>query len=257
MIFTKEQDDKLKNLVSQGKYFYREIADIMNLPLKSLYYRSSQLGLKNKAKYKRCGEWNRKHAHLRKDLLTYFLNHSSEETMKKFNLTHSEFKSCMTYAYIDPNLTHLRKDKRNQKTFLLEDWIFMIKRLCLLSRSKISFLSGRSKKENPFSVKERLAKIGASTKMMNGLNISFCKIILPSNVIKDNLIITKAGPSGLNGNFNFKIIPWVVLDNLSDFYIKDDTVKECIKIMAKLQRFIYNKKDDDIVNEMKYIINEV
>lgn len=93
--WTESELTRLKALVFSKKYTYPEISELMGKSRSQCQQRAEYMGLTNPTYRIR----KTKHKHLHKQVLIYYKTHSARETQKKFNLTPSEFKSCLTYAY--------------------------------------------------------------------------------------------------------------------------------------------------------------
>jgi len=160
---------------------------------------------------------NIKHKHLRKEVLNYFLNHTMEQTAKHFNLSLSELKSCLTYAYKEKRYLHLRKDKRRHDSWSTKELIIALKLSGLVDRSLIAKILKRGTYQ---SVKECYSRLNINSKSMNGITYSKYKSLFskgPSKFLK-----TTAGPcGGFIRDSNYKIIPWTILrDEIESGYIK-------------------------------------
>lgn len=208
----------------------REISDRLGIS-KSLiaqYCRRVYGGNKN---FKRC-----KHKHLREEVLLFFLNNSFEETAKKFNLKKGELKSLFTAAYKDTKFKHLRKEKRiNHKNFWTIEEIRQMLNLCgIKSRKEISIILKRG---NERVIKEKLSKLGISSRNINGLNISVFRQFF--NCEPEFLIESTAGPTSINKKTCFKIVPWIKIDE----WIKSNKIKtvsvfeKLVEIYAMFQRW--------------------
>jgi hypothetical protein len=201
---------ELRRLVGRNELFMYEIADVMRLPRTSVLHKCRQLRIRS-APPGRFAEWNRKHAHLREDVLTYFLTHSFDETAKRFGLTRSEMKSCMSAGYLDPKLKHLRKEWRPHTPWSTKDWLFMVRHAGVRERVWIAKKLKRGHTYN--SVKDSLAKFRGSGKYMNGMPWQWASQVFGLDA-HHIAIQTKAGPTGGRGIFRYRIIPWVTCERL-------------------------------------------
>jgi hypothetical protein len=143
-----------------------------------------------------------KHAHLRGDVMSYFMAHSAEETMEHFELTHSEFKSIMTVSYKIPEFKYLRKDTRRHDAWTTDQILKMLRYSGILRRSKIAEIIKRGSER---VVKEKMASLKVATRNVNGSNISQFRRLFrrePSYIIHG-----EAGPGSTKTN-RFVIVPW-------------------------------------------------
>lgn len=242
--WTESQLNQLKELVLSQTYTYSEIAKILGRSRSECQQRGQYMGLKNPTYQIR----QTKHAHLRKDLLHYYLTHSAEECQKKFNLTQSEFKSCLTYAYMDPKLAHIRKETRRRDVWSVEEIRFLLRHAGIQPRDWISRKLNRG---GVHSVKESLSRLNLKSKHLNGMPKEWATILFGERFLI-HAFKTKAGPAGRNQTFCFRMIPWVKLEEL----IRDQTVpvdiQLAIQAMAKFQRWIFGTKDTEkIVSEIQ------
>ena len=227
--WTEKEIRELRRHCAKGTLFLSEIAELMGRNRSTVQYMAKKLGI-YKAQKKRYGEWNVKHAHLRKAVMTYFLDHSCEETRKEFKLTQSELKSLMTVAYRDPSLAHLRKDTRRKDPWTLEETLFVLKHSGVMPREWIAGRLGRSGARN---LKERMAKWNAGTKWLNGMPFAWAKALWPEAQPKS--IKTEAGPS----HFKFRIVTWHDALDLSKTYKTPPEIKSCLRSMVRFQEFIH------------------
>lgn len=232
----REKEMQLRGLVRTGRYTYPEIARKMGISKHMAVMKAGYLGLKNPVYRQR----KTKHKHLRRPVMEYYLNHSALECQKRFGLTPSEFKSILTVSYRDPELKHLRKDTRTKRPFKHEDWIFIAAHAGLMPRGWIAKKLGRSRDGRFHVVKERLRSAGVSTRYLPGLTHSLAKGLLPEVAFVS--ILTKAGSPGCSGNTQTRIVPWVMLEDLTRSRRIDPTVRAGIRAMARFQRWVYGAK---------------
>lgn len=234
--FTPEEKKILVKLVAKG-LTYPEIAKEMNRSRNSVCLAGQRLGIVNDNYMKR----KTKHKHLREPAMKYFLNHSLEETQKKFNLTRSEIKSLFTVGYRDPELKHLRKDTRRHDHFTETELRTILKFSGILNRQQISEIIGR---DGARVIKEKLSHLKISSRNVNGINITQFTIAFgkrPFRYVQGN-----AGPAtgGKNPN-HFGIVLWV--DLLEMIESKDITASKVLvqvtKVMALFQEWVWGTKD--------------
>ncbi len=203
--WSEEQVRLLRNFVSQKKYFYTEIAPKLGKSVQSVRRKARQLGLPSSQRYVkgRFGQWNSKHKHLRGPVMKYFLTHTMEETRKRFGLTESEVKSILTVGYRLKQFRHLRKDRREKRPFSLNEQLFLLRHAGLRPRTWI--MKQMKRGHNVCHVKERLQRMGLSSRTLQGLTLSQFRTAFGSEPAF--YLQTDAGPDG-----RWKIVPWVWLN---------------------------------------------
>lgn len=240
---------RLKSLAKR-KPFFKDIASEMGRRPGAVLCAAKKYGIKLSRPGK-MGEWNLQHSHIREKVMTYFLNHTAEETRKKFGLTESQFKSLQTVAYRMPELSHLRKDKRTKKLWDVKDDLFVLRWSGIQSRSWISEKLGRASKDGSFhSIKDRVRSLNISTKYVNGIPERWVNELFK---LYPQSIKTKAGPVSERSNFQFKIVPWVLLYR----HVRSNKkipqhLKDAVRAMSKFQKFIHGTKNEtEIIRRIK------
>lgn len=239
MSWTKSQERELIRLHSKNTMFFTEIAEKIGKPVQLVRWKAKQLGLESTqvTLRGRMGQWNAKHSHLRELVMTYFLDHTWEETRKKFKFTQSELKSLFTVAYRDPKFAHLRKDTRTKREWNTKDYKLLLQNSGIMPRE---WIGKKLRRGNAHScIKERLQKLGVSSKNLNGITITQFREAFGNE--PEFYIQTKAGP-GRNGTPTYyKIIPWVWLDQeIKAKRLKTAKIfKDLIKSMALFQNWIF------------------
>lgn len=78
MAWTESELATLKKLASENKYFMSEIARILGRKPQSVCWAARKLGIPSGriTQAHRIGTWNRKHAHLRGEVMEFFLKHT-------------------------------------------------------------------------------------------------------------------------------------------------------------------------------------
>ena len=232
--WTEETINLVKQYISEKKT-YSEIASIMQVTRNSVASAMQRLKIKNPNFHLR----KRKHFHLRKPVMEYFLTHTKAQTMEKFRLTESEFKSIFSIGYKIKELKHLRKDKRiNHKRFwTLEELLIILRMSGIRNRNVIA---KKIKRGNSRVIKEYLMKKKVKNpKYINGLSLSLVRELFGSE--PDFNLTTDAGPYTMKNHTYFKIVPWVYLDDL----IKNREIDppqfliDLVASMAKLQEWIH------------------
>lgn len=253
MSWTKDEIRELKYLHSLDKYFWKEIAERLGKRPASVSWQAKRLGFKHGPNVSaRKGKWNVKHKHLREAVMKYFMTHSIKETMKHFDLTHSEVKSIFTIGYRDPKFKHLRKETRRHDSWSNEETLFLLRHAGLQSRN---WISRKLKRGGVHAVKESLCRLNSNSKYVNGMPRRWAEVLLGSDGLPEG-IKTKAGPTGNSRNidFRFRIIPWVEAESLIKGKKVDSQLRLAIKAMARFQRFIHKSKSDkQIVKTLKAI----
>lgn len=242
--WTQNQLAQLQELVQSGNYTYPEIAEKMGRSRSECQQRAEYMGLKNPTYIKR----RSKHKHLRKSVLKYYMNHSAKEVQEKFKLTPSEFKSCLTVAYKNPEWAHLRKDQRRKDLWSVQE----IKTLLQYSGLKPRNWIGRKlKRGGVHSVKESLSRLKIKSKHLNGMPVGWVETLVGKDL--EGFLKTKAGPNGGDGKdlFCFKIIPWVKLNQMIHDQKQINTeVQSAIRALSRFQAWVYGTKDVARITKM-------
>lgn len=243
----KEKADVLSMALS-GEILNKDIAAKFGRRPSAVSYCLRKLGVRNTAKDKVMGKWNIKHAHLRESAMRYFVTHTAEETEKKFKLTHSEFKSLMTYGYRDKTLLHVRKDKRRHDSWTAYEFKFLLQHSGLMPRE---WIAKKLKRGGLEAIRGKLEQLSIASKSVNGLTLSQFREAF--NKEPDFYLQTKAGPG--QGKYNatyFKIIPWVWLDQeLKAKRLKTHKIfRKLIASMALFQEWFF---DGDALIKMQRI----
>lgn len=209
MAWSLQDERSLVRLAKEGRFFYTEIATKLGKTPQSVRWKAKQLDLPSTQRFlkDRFGKWNSKHNHLREPVMRYFMTHTWDETLGKFKLTQSELKSLFTVGYRLPQLKHLRKETRRHDSWSTKELKFLITHAGIMPRD---WIGKTLKRGTPVCVKERMQKLGISSRTINGITLSQFRSAFGKE--PDFYIQTKAGP-GRNGTPTcFKIIPWVYLD---------------------------------------------
>lgn len=189
----------------------------------------------------------RKHAHLHGDVLKYRLTHNDEETMKQFNLTSSELKSCLTYAYRRPEFKSLRKDTRRHDAWTPEQLIKMLRYAGILRRSSIASIIERGGER---VVKEKMASLNVATRNVNGANIGQFRRLFgcePSYMIRG-----EAGPGSTKTN-RFVIVPWF---HMVEMYRSSPHSKSTLKALecyAMFAQYVWGGGHWEMMNKDKNV----
>lgn len=186
-----------------------------------------------------------KHAHIREKVLEYYLTHTAIDTQKKFKLTASEFKSCLTMAYKIESLKHLRKETRRHDAWSSKEYKFLLQNAGLRSREWIAV---KLKRGGELCIKDRLEMLGISSKNLNGITISQFREAFGCD--PGFYIQSKAGPKRvLKSGFKntpsyYKIIPWIYLEKeISEKRLKTHRIfEDLISAMALFQNWCFEGK---------------
>lgn len=249
--WNKKEVEKLKALHASGRYTNPEIGRMLGRSAGVIQLKLKYLGLSNGTYRRR----TTKHAHLREAVLRFFVDHTWEQTRAHFGFTASELKSCFTYAYKNPQLRRIRKDKRRKDAWSLEETLFLMRHAGIQPRI---WIAKRLDRGGVHSVKEALSRLGHGSKHVNGMPLKWAQLIFGESSIFSE-IKTKAGPTGgQRGNFNFRIIPWVQCERLANKRPDvPDEIKGLIRAMAKFQRWIHGGVSDEwIVRQIKQAARE-
>lgn len=247
---TPDQIAFIKARAADGKHYIKDIAEELRENPKAIAYWCRKNRIETIRK--KNGHPNSKYSHLHKDVLTYFLDHTFDETAKHFHLSAGELKSCFTYAYRDKSLTHLRKDTRTKELWTAKEVIQMTKMLGLLKRKDIAIKLGRGHAHH--SVKEFWANRGSGeTRYINGMSMKWCNELFGIESTEWSLK-TKAGPP----NYEHIIVPWAYLWELVRYKRNlPPHIKSCVKAMARFQKWLYKgSKPKKIFNQMRAVIHE-
>jgi len=226
-----EKERELRRLVASQRHTYHEIATLMGIGRNDVATKASALGLSNPVYLRR----RTKHKHLRGALLEYYLTHSAKECQEHFGLTPSEFKSCLTVAYRDPKLAHIRKDTRRHDSWSVAESVELLRRSGVQPRLMIARHLSRG---GVHAVKEQLYRLGTGSKALNGMPAKWVHAAFPLHCDRLPYVKTSAGPTGGTG-FQFVIVPWVALRPLLRCRI-DPLLKRYIRIMSSYQRWIFD-----------------
>lgn len=202
--------------MSHGSLFYSEIAERLGRKAGAVRWKARKLGLptgrSRPAAQSRMGQWNSIHAHLREEVLRYFLTHTPKETTERFGLSAKEFKSLMTTAYRQPGFKHLRKTTRDHSRWNAKQLKILLRYSGLRQRKWVAEKIGRGNVQS--CIKERLNKLGVASRNLQGITLSQYRQAFDSE--PRFYLQTDAGPIGVSGKWNrsthWKIIPWVWLD---------------------------------------------
>jgi len=249
--WTDAQKKKAIDLFLNTKFNCREISEKVGKTAQDVRWFLNKKGHKPSEKLRKLGtigKWNAKHSHLREKAMTYFLTHSFEETQEKFKLKRSELKSLFTVGYRMPEFAHLRKDKRRKDVWSQKETLFLLRNAGIRDRK---WIAEKLRRGTMHSVKEACYRLHLSSKYVNGIPEKWVNELLPCLKLKP--IKTQAGPKSAYCDFQFKIIPWVMLYDLIKYRKKiPEHLRSAIKAMAKFQHMIYDEKNSQvIINQIK------
>lgn len=252
MSWTEQEIKTLKNFAAQNKYFYSEIALKMGKKVALVRHQARRLKLPSTQKTLkgRMGQWNCKHAHLREKLLVYYLTHTEAECKKHFDLTDSEFKSCLTRAYIDPEFRFIRKDSRNHDAWSSRELKFLLRHAGLKPRK---WIASKLKRGNYICIKERLQVLGISSRTLQGITLSQFRQAFGKD--PEFYLQTSAGPSraSVSAPTLWKIVPWTWLDQelKAKRLSAPKMFKQLCGTMALFQEWVF---EGNAIKKMKRIV---
>lgn len=237
------EKDRIQKLLEQRKS-NKEIADILGTSYATvaIFVRRHLGG----------NPYKTKHKHLREPVMKYFLKHTAQETICKFKLTSSEFKSIMTVGYKMPEFAHLRKDTRMKEPYTLKSLLLLFQLSGFVQRDCIAKAIGRS---NSRVIKEKMQNLGLnSTKNMNG--ITFSQYVDVFGDEPKQFIRTQAGPFNSLRDYFFRLVLWSDIDNwLKDGLIRtDDVMNAYVSAMATFQRWFF--KTENIKPKVKRLMRK-
>jgi predicted transcriptional regulator len=182
-----------------------------------------------------------KHKHLHEEILKLRLKMSDKEIREKLSLNKSEMKSCLSRAYNDPKLAHLRKDKRRRDSWSSKELRFLFRWSGIISQEEINKHLKRGK--NRIVIKEKLQSLGLCSKNINGLTLNKFKSIFKREPVY--VLETHAGSpaSKFTDIARWKIIPWChVEEMLNDGVIgQTEAFKTYVKSMALFQKWVHGE----------------
>ena len=253
--YSQEQLKEIISLAQSGDILNKDIAEKFGRKPASISFILKKHGIKNQACKKVIGKWNIKHAHLREKVMTYFLNHSQEQTMKRFKLTKSELKSLMTIGYRLPEFKHLRKETRRHDAWSTKEYKTLLRYSGLKSRDWIAKKLNRGGENG---IKDRLDLLGISSVTLNGITISKFREAFGKD--PKFFLQTQAGPkrqlkSKGNSCSYYKIVPWVWLNKeLKTGRLKAHKIfSELVEAMAAFQEWYF---DGNALIKLKRIVKK-
>lgn len=244
MSWSIESEAELRRLAMDGR-FSRQIAEKLGRKVCTVRWKAHKMGL-NVAK-EPVGQWNITHKHLREPVMRYFVTHTREQTEKKFKLTRSELRSIFTVGYRDPQMKHLRKETRRHDAWSTRELKFLLTHAGLQPRD---WIGRKLKRGTPVCIKERLEKLGVSSRTLNGITLS--QYIAAFGERPEFVLYTKAGPGRGGTPTYFQIVPWVWLDQqIKSRRLKAPKVfRQLTSTMALFQEWIH---EGNALEKMKRI----
>lgn len=252
MSWTKQEIKELERLASNKDLFATEIAKKLGRSPGSVRWKLRKIGISPQQRAPRMGKWNAKHAHLREKVMTYFLTHSFDETCKRFDLTRSELKSLQTAAYRDPELSHLRKDKRRKDAWSFDETLFLLQASGLQPRA---WIAKQLKRGSMHAVKEMVSRLNTNTRYLNGLPKRLAEEITGHEIEGFKV---KAGPTGPKVDCRPIIVPWVILYSEARRSSRVPAhICDAIGAMAKFQKRIHGTRGiKDTLESIEKIIGK-
>ena len=169
--------------------------------------------------------------------MTFFLKNTFKATAKKFDLTERQLKVCMTLAYKEPTLKNMRKDARTKRLWNTEEYLTMLQLCGLVQRSTIAKILDRGTSR---VIKERLVKLGVSSKNINGLTLKQTRSLLGNDVKLDPIHTTAGSINAVGTCFCFKIMLWTELETLVTDIDIPEVFKNFIYCMSDFQSWLWN-----------------
>lgn len=250
MTWTKAEVDRLKSLTNEGRFFHVEIAEKMGKRPGTITWMARKLGLPSPRSVlrERLGQRNVKHKNFREPVFRYFLDHTWAETRDNFKLTDRELKSIFTVGYRMPALKHLRKETRRHDSWSARELKFLLTHSGLMPRA---WIGKKLKRGTPVCIKERLEKLGVSTRTLNGITLSQFRSAFGKE--PGFYIQTQAGPDGGSKEAmptRWKIVPWVYLDQeiRAKRLNAPEIFKQLTRTMALFQEWIF---EGNVIIKMK------
>jgi len=241
--------NQIKTLLQ--KHYVGEIADMWGVNPNRLRHFCRKHGLKSK---KKKGMWNEKYdTSFRKKAISLFKRYDTRTCAKMLGLTHGQMIGLLETSRRSGLLPPRFKDKRNKEPWNFEERLHLIQLAGLVGREEIGRRLNRCGYRN---IKERMSNdFKSGTKFLHGMPLTWVKEIIPID-LSDRLIQTKAGPSGQNGIFFFKIVSWQDLEQAQYAIALPLNVSACIRSMAKFQRFIFQDDRDWVIRKkLEGVIN--
>lgn len=244
----------LRRRRGENNLFFTEIAKELGKSPNSVRWMAKRLGLPSTQKtLKKFGRWNSKHAHLRPDVMRYYLNHSFKETSDHFSLTRSELKSLMTICYRLPEFSQFRKETRTHEPWSKRELVFLLRHAGLRNRTWIAKRIGRGNVQS--CIKERLLKLGLGSRNLQGLTLSQFQEafgIRPAFFLQ-----TDAGPARESAAPTlWKIVPWVWLQaEISERrLLAPRLMRDFVDVHAVFQEWIFG---GNALSKMKRIVAKI
>lgn len=164
----------------------------------------------------------------------YYRAKSRQESCDFFGLTAGQFHNVMTIAYRDG--LSKRKDPRRKDPWTLEETLFLLRHLGIRPRD---WIANELRRGGLHSVKEQLLRLGCASRHFNGPPTRWLGAFWPHEMAT---VKTTAGP----GNWKFRMAPWV---SLTRGHSNDPQIDQCVRIMAKFQKWIFQEKTNKGVIE--------
>jgi len=252
-LWTRDEEQILLRLRRRGDSV-SQVAEVLSRSRAAIAVRSQRLG----ATRADGRHHSSKHSHLRKAAMTYYLTHSFEETAKRFELSHSEFKSLLTGSYRDPALRHLRKDGRRRDAWSVDEILFLLRASGIQPRAWIAKKLGRGTLQ---SVKEQTERQRLPTRYVNGIPLRWTRELLGIEDLEVGFKV-KAGPTGRHHLIDCRpiLVPWIVLDWLIKrlpFLDVPDHIVAIVDAMKRFQLFIHGTRGvEDTVHAIQAILSE-
>lgn len=243
MSWTEAQVEELKRLAKTDQLFYSEIAQRIGKLEGAVRWKAKRLGLPPKLATHRLAQWNVKHVHISQEVMEFYATHTWQETIAKFSLTLSEWKSLEFYARKRGLTRH--KDTRTHDKWTVEELLFVLRHAGIRQRD---WIAKQIERGNSRVIKEKLRSLHVNTKTLNGLTISSYRMIFGKEPR-----LTVAGDAGPNRSgmpTTFKIVPWALV--WAEIHAKSVTAPKAFEIVAQtMARFQFWIHGDDPIGSLQ------
>lgn len=253
MTWSKEDDRRLLTIAKNTRLTAVEISERLGRTPEIVRFHMKKLGLSPRdrlVRSGRAGAWNRKHAHLARRAMEYFLDHSFEETMARFGLSKKELRSLQTRAYQRPEFAHLRKDKRRHDVWSFDETMLLLKCAGLQPRQ---WIAKKLKRGTMQSVKEMVSRLRSNTRYINGLPKRLAEQLVGRDCTGFKV---KAGPTAPGVDCRPIIVPWVIVYSEAK---KSGQVPrhllDALRVMSRFQKRVHGTRGiNDTVASVQRVI---
>jgi hypothetical protein len=183
----------------------------------------------------------------RKQAISLYRRMTAREVASSLGIKHGQVIGIMETSRLMGLISEKFKDKRNKTPWTEKERLQLIRMAGLVTRKEIGRRIGRPGRH---TIKDRIKNdFNSGTKFLHGMPATWIKELIPID-LTDRLIKTTAGPTATNFSTNFRIVPWVELEQVSYAVALDKNLAVCIRILAKFQRFIWQTDEDHKIREL-------